>query len=310
MGRLKVGLHIDGDVWEPEQITRVEEVGFDILTTGEHILFFRPILDIITVLSYAAAVTKKITLIPSTLIMTVRHPTILAKELTSLDILSKGRLIASVGIGGDYPSELPACGVSMKERGIRANEGIQIIKNYWRGESFSFDGKIFQLEDVNMLPGPYQEGGPPLWVCGRSDAALKRAAKYGDGWQPYMFTADQLSEARNKIFDFAGDIDRELPEDFAFTTFIYVSMHDDVEEARNRAIEQLSYRFGLPFEKIVDKYCMYGPDEKIIEELAAYLKAGTNRMIVAMVMPPEERIEYVERFAQNILPALQAMQTK
>ncbi len=304
MNRLQIGFHIDGDVWEPEQIAKVEEHGFDILTTGEHIVFFRPILDTITVLSYAAAVTKRIKLVPSTLILPLRHPAILAKELISIDILSKGRLIASVGIGGDYPREFDACGVSMKERGIRANEGIEIMRKFWSGERFDYHGKIFQMEDMDMLPGPYQPGGPPLWVCGRSDPAMKRAVKYGNGWQPYMYTAPQLAESVDKIRGFADETGRELEDDFAFTTFLYVSMHEDVEEARNRAIEQLSFRFNMPFEKIVDKYCTYGPPERIVEDVARYVEAGTNHVIFGMVMPPEQRMEYVAKFAADILPEL------
>lgn len=310
MGSLQVGLHIDGDVWEPDQIKAIEDHGFDIMTTGEHMVFFRPILDTVTVLAYAAAVTSKIKLVPSTLILPLRHPTIMAKELTSIDILSKGRLIASVGIGGDYPREFQACGVAMSERGRRANEGIEIMKKYWSGERFDYHGKMYQMEDVDMLPTPYQKGGPPLWVCGRSDPAMKRAVKYGDGWQPYMYTASQVAESVDKVKGFADEMGRELPEDFAFTTFMYVSMHDDVEEARNRAIEQLSYRFNMPFEKIVDKYCAYGPADRIIEELQTYVDAGTNHLIVALVMPEEQRLDYVAKFAEEILPTLQATQTK
>ncbi len=309
MGNLQVGLHIDGDVWEPEQITAVEDHGFDILTTGEHILFFRPILDTVTVLAYAAAATRKIRLIPSTLILPLRHPVMMAKELISIDILSKGRLTASVGIGGDYPREFEALGVPMSERGRRANEGIEIMQKLWSGETFDYDGKIFQLKGADMQPGPYQKGGPPLWVCGRSDPAMKRAAKYGDGWQPYMYTADLLAESVDKVRGFADDIGRELPQDFAFTTFMYVSMHDDVQEGRNRAIEQLNYRFNMPFEKIVDKYCAYGPTDRIIEELANYVKAGANNLIIALVMPEEERMDYVAKFATEILPVLQATRT-
>ena len=308
MGRVKVGCHVDGDIWEPAQLARVEEVGFDIMTTGEHILFFRPILDIITVLSYAAAVTTRIKLAPSTLILPLRHPTIMAKELTSIDLLSKGRLIASVGIGGDYPREFQACGVSMKTRGVRANESIEIMKKYWSGERFDYQGKIFQLEDVDMLPAPYQPGGPPLWVCGRSEPAMRRAARLGDGWQPYMYTPEMLQESVGKVRGFAADIGRELPENFAFTSFMYISMHENVTEARNRAIEQLTYRFNLPFEKIVDKYCAYGPSQRIIDTLARYVDAGANHIIVGLVMPPEERIAYVEKFASEILPALQKME--
>lgn len=307
MTGLKVGFHIDGDVWEPEQIKAVEDHGFDLLTTGEHILFFRPILDTVTVLAYAAAVTTRIKLVPSTLILPLRHPVMMAKELTSIDILSKGRLIASVGIGGDYPREFEALGVPMSERGLRANEGIEIMKAFWSGETFDYDGKIFQLKGADMQPGPYQKGGPPLWVCGRSDPAMKRAAKYGDGWQPYMYTADQVAESVDKVKGFASDIGRDLPPDFAFTTFMYVSMHDDVQEGRNRAIEQLSYRFNMPFEKIVDKYCAYGPNDRIISELQTYVDAGTNNLIVALVMPEDERMDYVAKFAEEILPALHAM---
>jgi probable F420-dependent oxidoreductase len=307
MRTVQVGFHIDGDVWEPEQLTRVEDLGFDIMTTGEHIIFFRPILDVVTVLAHAAAVTKRIKLVPSTIILPLRHPTIMAKELTSLDILSKGRLIASIGIGGDYPREFQACGVPIKERGARANEGIEIMRKYWSGERFDYNGKIFQLEDVDMLPPPVQPGGPPLWVCGRSEAAMRRAARLGDGWQPYMYTADQLRDSVEKVRTFGDEAGRPVADDFAFTSFMYVSMHDDVDEARRLAIEQLTYRFNLPFEKIVDKYCAYGPPDRIIETLGEYVSAGANHVIVGLVMPPEERMDYVEKFAADILPALQAM---
>jgi probable F420-dependent oxidoreductase len=307
MRTVQVGFHIDGDVWEPEQLTRVEDLGFDIMTTGEHIIFFRPILDVVTVLAHAAAVTKRIKLVPSTIILPLRHPTIMAKELTSLDILSKGRLIASLGIGGDYPREFQACGVPIKERGARANEGIEIMRKYWSGERFDYNGKIFQLEDVDLLPPPVQPGGPPLWVCGRSEAAMRRAARLGDGWQPYMYTADQLRDSVDKVRTFGDEAGRPVADDFAFTSFMYVSMHDDVDEARRLAIEQLTYRFNLPFEKIVDKYCAYGPPDRIIETLGEYVSAGANHVIVGLVMPPEERMDYVEKFAADILPALQAM---
>ena len=304
MAQIEVGFHLDGDVWTADQIAFVESAGFDILTTGEHIVFFRPILDVITVLSFAAAATKTIRLAPSTIILPLRHPTIMAKELSSLDQLSNGRLIASIGIGGDYPREFAACGVSTKERGIRANESLEILRKYWSGERFDYHGKIFQLQDVDMLPTPLQPGGPPIWVCGRTEAAMKRAARLGDGWQPYMYTAEMFRESVDKVHGYAAAHSRELTEDFTFTSFSYVSMAPSVEEGRANAIEQLSYRFNLPFEKIVDKYCAYGRPEDIIESLSNYVDAGATTVVVALVMPPQERLEYVERFATEILPAL------
>ncbi len=122
-----------------------------------------------------------------------------------------------------------------------------------------------------------------------------------------MYTAEQFHDSVGKVKDFAAEADRELSDDFAFTSFIYVSMHEDVETARNNAIEQMTFRFNLPAEKIVDRYCAYGPDQRIIENLESYVKAGANKLIVALIMPPEERMDYVERFATNILPELQKM---
>ena len=136
---------------------------------------------------------------------------------------------------------------------------------------------------------------------------MRRAARLGDGWQPYMYTADQLRDSVDKVRTFGDEAGRPVADDFAFTSFMYVSMHDDVDEARRLAIEQLTYRFNLPFEKIVDKYCAYGPPDRIIETLGEYVSAGANHVIVGLVMPPEERMDYVEKFAADILPALQAM---
>ena len=307
MPALRIGLHTDGDPWEPDEFKLVEDVGFDILTTGEHIVFHRPILDVITVLAYAAAVTKSIKLAPSTIILPLRHPTIIAKELTSLDVLSRGRLIASIGIGGDYPREFPACGVPKSQRGKRSNEALEIIRKYWRGERFDYEGEIFQLHDVDMLPGPVQENGPPIWVCGRSEAAMRRAVRLGDGWQPYMYTAEQFQHSVKRISEIAEQEQRPLAKDFAYTSFSYVSMDASVERARDYAIEQLSYRFDLPFEKIVDKYCAYGPPERIVESLAAYVEAGATNLIVALVMPPEDRRTWIRRFAEEVLPGLRQL---
>ena len=147
---------------------RLKRCGYDGFFTGEHIVYHRPILDAVTILNYAAAITSRIKLGPATLLLPLRHPTIVAKEFSCLDVLSGGRALLTVGVGGDYPREFHGCGVPIKERGRRATEGLEIIRNYWTGERFDYDGKIFQLKDVDMLPKPVQPGwnsnlgiGPP-----------------------------------------------------------------------------------------------------------------------------------------------------
>jgi probable F420-dependent oxidoreductase len=308
MSKVMVGMHCDGDAWEPEHLTFVEDVGFDVLTTGEHIVFHRPILEAVSVLGYAAAVTKRIKLAPATLILPLRHPTMVAKQFASLDVLSKGRILLTAGVGGDYPREFHACGVPKTERGVRSNEAIEIIKKYWAGERFDYNGKIFQLEDVDLLPLPVQPGGPPIWISGRSEPAMRRAATLGDGWHPYMYTPEQCGESFSTVKAMAAEAGRTLPDDYGYACFVYCSMYDDVEEARQKAIEVLTYRYKQPFEKIVDKYCAFGPPSRIAEQLSQFIEAGATSIFTGLIMPPEERMAYIERFAKEVLPVLRKVE--
>jgi len=304
---VRVGITCGGDVWTPEEIRAVEELGFDSFWTGEHIVYHRPILDAVPILALAAAVTRRIKIGPATLLLPLRHPTIVAKEFSSLDVLSNGRVVLTVGVGGDYPREFHACGVPMEERGRRANEAIEIIRRYWAGGRFDYDGKVFQLHDVDMLPLPVQPGGPPIWVSGRTDAAIQRAAWLGDGFHPYMYTPDRCRQAFQKVRAHAREIDRELPPDYVFAVFQYVSLGEDPEEARARGVRELSYRYDQDFSELVGKYCIYGPATRIVEGLRAYAAAGVSYFILAPIMDPARRRQELERYAGGVLPEIEKM---
>jgi len=304
---VKFGFHFAGDPWEPEDLRYVEECGFDYLTTGEHIVFHRPIRDAVSALGYAAGCTKRIRLVPSTLILPLRHPTMVAKQFASLDVLSKGRITMTVGVGGDYPREFHACGIPTKERGQRATEAIEIMRKYWSGERFSYNGKIFQLEDVDMMPLPVQPGGPPIWVSGRSKPALRRAALLGDGWNPYMYSPALCQESFLEVRRTAEEAGRVLPEDYAFSCFIYCAMNDDVEVARREGIADLEYRYKQPFDKLIDKYCAYGPPSRIADTISEYIEAGANNILIGLTMLEDERQAYTERFANDVLPQLRSL---
>jgi len=307
MVNLGVGVTCGGDTWDPELIRAVEDLGFDSFWTGEHIVYHRPILDAVPILCVAAVVTSRIKIGPATLLLPLRHPTIVAKEFASLDIYSNGRVILTVGVGGEYPREFHACGIPMEERGRRGTEAIEIIKKYWAGGRFSYQGKIFQLEDVDMLPLPIQMGGPPIWVSGRSEAAMKRAARLGDGYHPYMFDATQCRDSFRKVRAFAREMGRPLPPDYVFAVFQYVSLFDDPAEGRRRAIHELKYRYDQEFEHLVDRYCTYGPPDVVIEGLRKYVEAGTSHFILAPILDRERRREDLERYAKEVLPALRKM---
>jgi len=301
----KFGITCGGDFWSDDDIRAVEEHGFDSFWTGEHIVYHRPILDAVTVLTRAAAITSRIKVGPATLILPLRHPTIIAKEFGSLDVMSGGRVLLTVGVGGDYPREFAACGIPMTERGQRTQEAIEIMKKYWSGERFDYDGKIFKLTDVDMLPKPVTPGGPPIWVSGRQVPPMRRAATIGDGWHPYMYTPDLCRQSFEKVKQFAETAGRELPKDYVFACFIYVSLLDDEEAARNRGVEEMTYRYEQDFSELVDKYCAHGPPSKVVDSLSKFIEAGANYLILAPIMPPEARGEHLERLAREVIPQLE-----
>jgi len=300
-----IGVSCGGDYWTDDQLRAVETLGFDSFWTGEHIVYHRPILEAVTVLTRAAALTSKIKIGPATLILPLRHPTMVAKQFSSMDVLAQGRVRLTVGVGGDYPREFEACDVPLNERGQRTQEAIEIMRKYWSGEKFDYEGKIFKLKGADMLPRPVN-GTIPIWVSGRQDAPLKRAALLGDGWHPYMYTPERCRESFLKVKEYADEAGRVLPKDYVFACFIYIAMFDNVDEGRAWGIKELSYRYDQDFSErgLVDRYCAYGTDDMIVEYLQKYIEAGTNYLILAPIMPPEKRIEHLERLSKNIMPRL------
>ena len=305
---IRFGITCGGDFWLPEDIRAVEELGFDGFWTGEHIVYHRPISESTTLLTWAAALTERITVGPATYLLPLRHPTIVAKEFSTLDVLSGGRVIFSCGVGGDYPREFGACEIPVNERGRRCTESIEIMRKYWAGERFDYDGRIFKLRDVDMLPTPAQPGGPPIWVCGRQEGPMRRAARLADGWQPYMYSARRARDSFFQVKAFAAEAGRDLPDDFVFACFIYVSLSEDIAEARIRGVKELTYRYDQDFSELVEKYCAYGPPSRVVDYLAQYVEAGVNYFVLAPVMPPNRRRAHLEALASGVLPVLRTME--
>jgi alkanesulfonate monooxygenase SsuD/methylene tetrahydromethanopterin reductase-like flavin-dependent oxidoreductase (luciferase family) len=247
--------------------------------------------------------------------VTLRHPTILAKELATVDRMSGGRLVVVAGVGGDFPKEFEACGVPMERRGRRTTETIEIMRRYWTEERLSYEGEIYRLDDVWMDPKPTQSGGPPIWLAGRSSAAISRAARLGDGYMPYMYSAARCRDAFQEVRDKAVELGLELRDPFIRSAFVYVSIHDTPELARELAVRDLSWRYGRDFSPWVDKYCVHGTPETCVEGLREFVDAGVEHLALGMVH--EESIALdptpaaatralatIERFAEDLLPHL------
>jgi probable F420-dependent oxidoreductase len=284
-----------------EQAERVEELGFDSLWTSEHMLFYVPIFDAVTVLAAFAARTKRLLLGSAVLLLPLRHPTVLAKEVASLDIISNGRIILGVGVGGEFAREFVACGVPLDERGPRTNEAIQVMRRLWNESHVNHEGRFFHLEDATMEPKPVQRPGPPIWIAGRSEAAMKRAARLGDAYFPYLFSPERYRESLAKVRAFAEAEGRD-PSTIQGAIFQFIALADTYEEARQRANQELSLRYNQPFDTIVDRYCVLGTPEQCAERLAEYVEAGVSHFCLVPIGPPTELPAHLETYARQVVP--------
>ena len=182
--------------WDVADSARdIEALGFDILGCGEHVSFYGDTANGFVSLSVAAGATSTIRLMSTITLIPLYPPALLAKLGAALDVASNGRFMLGVGVGGEYPLEFKACGIPVKQRGSRTDDALEVVTRTWTDTNVNYEGRYTTLEDFTLKPLPVQKPRPPIWVSGRKDAAMKRAARYGDGWLPYMYTPEQLAES-------------------------------------------------------------------------------------------------------------------
>lgn len=230
---MKVGLFgINmNDLAEPDLVARVakhaEALGYESLWTGEHVVLpdpreapspadpETPMLHPPVLLSYLAAVTEKIKLGTGITLVAQRNPAVLAKEIASLDVLCKGRLLFGIGAGYLH-QEFAALGVDFPSRGARTDEYIDAMRALWSMDKPAFEGRYVNFSNIDAQPRPVQAGGPPVIVGGASPAAFRRAVTHGNGW--YGFAMDvatvgkciealKLAQARHERPDHLGDME-------------------------------------------------------------------------------------------------------
>jgi probable F420-dependent oxidoreductase len=298
-GAVQFGLTIGGD--ELRSAPELEAMGYDSLWVSEHILFHGPILESIPQLGALSVLTRRVRLGTAIFLLPLRHPTVVAKSFSTLDVLSEGRITLGIGVGGEFPREFEATGVPVKERGPRSDEAIRVMKKLWTQDHVSHSGRFFQFEDATMAPKPVQAGGPPIVVAGRSDAAVRRAARLGDGYMPYLFTPERYRASVESIVGQAQERGRDLAG-FQWVLYQFTAMADTRELAHQRAVERLSRQYNQDFEKLVERYCVLGTAEECAERLSQFVEAGARHIILVPICPQQELMRHVEAYQRDVLP--------
>ncbi len=301
----RFGLHsrVPDPAYARELVTLAEDTGLTSVAVGDHLAFALPIDDSILGLGMVATLSEKITIATSVYLLPLRHPALVAKQTITLSRMAPGRFIFGVGVGGEFPGEFALAGIPHNERGARLNEGIEIVRKLWTGEPVSHEGRFYSFPETQLRPGPEPAGGPPIWVGGRSEAALRRAATLCDGWISYVVTPEQYREGLEGIAREYAKTDRDLSS-YGSAHLLFVRLDDTYESAFERANALLSERYAMDFSRATKRYVALGSPQDVAEKLSEFHKAGVRFFEFDFLGAPEERIAQTRRFAEEVRPLL------
>jgi alkanesulfonate monooxygenase SsuD/methylene tetrahydromethanopterin reductase-like flavin-dependent oxidoreductase (luciferase family) len=209
-------------------------------------------------------------------LLPLRHPVAVARQVATLAELAPGRLTLGVGIGGEDPHEIEICGVDPRTRGRRMNESLGILRALSDGTPVTFDGEFFSLHEALILPAPSPH--VPLIVGGRSDAAVRRAAKLGDGWLGIWVSPRRYSDVCDQIAGEALEARRDASA-FEHALNVWCGFGSTSEAARKSLAAQMEGFYQMPFEPF-ERYSPYGTPEQVAEFLSPYIESGCSRFNV------------------------------
>lgn len=289
---------------------RAEELGYDRVVTGEHVQDGnppRPTLLSLPLMAAAAGATKRIRVMTGIVIAPLYHPVLLAKMVATVDRVSDGRLDFGIGLSGqrDTRIEYDILGVPVETRGRRANEMLQVMQRLWTEEHVTHKGEFFQFEDATLLPQPAQKPYPPLWVAGRSEAAMKRAGTLGDGWLPYLVTVRRLKESNEAVRTYGEAAGRDMST-YHFGVVQPTAVADDPQEALAIAVKTVGQRYATPqrsAEDIAKGLCITGTAKDCVRAIQDRVDAGVRDFVFTFLARDEHDIhQQMEVVSKQALP--------
>ncbi|MCP3909820.1 MAG: LLM class F420-dependent oxidoreductase [Actinomycetia bacterium] len=206
-----------------EMAIAIESIGYDEIAVFDHVVMGHPtetrpapmyppkmpILEAIVMMATIAAVTEHVGISTEVLILPQRQPTLVAKQIATIDTMSGGRVRLGVGVGWQE-SEYDALEQDFTNRGKRMDEAIDLMRAWWRDDPVDFDGAHYAVTAMAMEPKPPQEGGLPVWIGGGSRAALRRVGERGDGWMgAAMGSDDKIRQAIDDIRRYTDESGRD-----------------------------------------------------------------------------------------------------
>tara|TARA_B100000508_G_C11413254_1_gene254386 strand:- start:323 stop:985 length:663 start_codon:yes stop_codon:yes gene_type:complete len=215
-----------------------------------------------------------------------------------------------IGISGQRGTkiEFDAVGVDVHTRGKRTDEMLQVMKRLWTEEHVSHHGEFFDFDDVTLLPFPAQKPYPPIWVSGRSDAAMRRAGVMGDGWYPYLFTVRRIKASNEMVRQFAAEAGRDLTG-FHWGLNQPTAISSNAAQAREFAVTNVGQRYVTPERTAADiaqALCIAGSPEDCIKSVEDRIDAGVEHINLGfLASEPDSFFHQMKMFASEVMPQFQ-----
>ncbi len=282
-------------------VDRCEALEIDSLWVSDRIVSAKVTMEPIVLMAYMASRVRNMKFGTSALVLPTRNPVLLAKQLATLDFLCRGSLLLVVGLGSDESGDFDAVGVRKQERGKRADESIELMRKLWSEGQVNFEGEFYSVKEVSLLPRPWRKGGPPIWVGGRSRAALRRAGRLADGWLVSSAPPNEVAEGIRLIREYAAQSGRTVPEDH-YGVVVPFFFSENGERAWEIAGASIRTRPGLS----PHAYCALGRPEAARQKLQDYVDAGATKFVMRLCGPREFLGEQIEILAREIIGPLQS----
>ena len=280
--------------------TRAEALGFDGLWLQERIIGDFTMLEPVTLLSYVAAITTRIKLGTSVILLPLRNPVQLAKAYATLDVMSGGRAIMGVGLGGGHlGSHEDVFGYTRDGRVTRFSEAVAIMKLLWTEPKASFHGRYWNFDNISMEPKPLQKPHLPLWFGGHHENALKRAVKYGSAWMGAgSSSSNAFVRESAQIRQFLDEAKRD-PATFSYGKRVYLAVDNDKARGEKRIREWFAGRYKNA--DLGPRVSIWGNAAEVAEKIQEIVNAGAQFIVFN---PMFDETEHLEICAKEIMPQL------
>lgn len=276
-----------------------EAEGVNSLWQTDRIVSRQPILECMTAMAAIAGRTRRIKFGVNVISLALRDPVLVAKQCATIDVLSEGRLLPGFGIGSPQAPEWVALGLDTKTRGSRTDEALAIVTRLWHQEKVEFAGKHFTLKDAAIAPRPVQ-AELPMWIGGSSDAAIKRTARFGTGWQGGPETPEEAGRVVAGIRAALKETGREIEDDHYGAAFAFHFGTAD-DPILDRAREAYKRRTG----RDASTQFVVGDKDAIVARIVAYVENGVSKFILRPAVTGEAVVlAQSSRLIREVLPEI------